>query len=71
MDKSEKELVKNLFHVIKGLQQKVKLHDDIIERVLLDNPHLIRPDTWLLMEGDVWSISDSEIAALEKQVNEL
>jgi len=71
MNESEKQLIKDLFRITKELHRKVKLHDDILERALLDNPHLIRPETWPLLEEDDISILDSELAAFEKRINEL
>ena len=71
MNEYEKQLIKDLFCVTKELHRKVKLHDDIIERVLLDNPNLIRPETWSCLEEDDKSILDSELAAFEKRIKEL
>ena len=71
MNENEKQLIKDLFIYIEFLHYKVKVHDDILERVLIKKPDLIPADLMSRIEEGNRKIAKSNFADIKERISNL
>ena len=68
MNDNEKQIIKDLLIYIEFLHYKVKVHDDVLERVLKKKPDLIPSDLMARIEEGNKNIAVANLADIKKRV---
>lgn len=68
MNDNEKKIIKDLLIYIEFLHYKVKVHDDVLERVLKKKPDLIPADLMARIEDGNRKIAEADLADIKKKI---
>lgn len=71
MNENEKQLIKDLFTYIEFFHYRVKVHDDVLQRVLINNPDLIPADLMSKIEDGNRKIAELNLEGIKERIKDL